>query len=185
MEEAPGDGCGSGDEGFQRLAVAPQGQRVTIVGPQLEICLDSWPCRFFTVADIDLDGTDEVAIEVGRTGGSRLFVLFRVEGGSLHQFAFCRGCADQLAWGGNGGHREGAYCLGPATSPRFVTWAAETEPDALAGPWNVVEVTFEVNGNQLIEVNQRNSQVPSVRSLPPGGGRSLCGSEIEPATRGV
>jgi hypothetical protein len=182
VEEAPAEGCGSGVEGFQRLAVAPQGNRVTIVGPQLAICRDSWPCRLFAAPDIDLDGTDEVAVEVGRTGGSRLFVLFRVEGGRVQQFTFCAGCADQLAWGGNGGHREGAYCRGPASSPRLVTWAAETDPGAEAGPWDVAEVTHEVEGNQLIEVDQRNSQVPSVGSLPPGGGSSLCGSEIEPAS---
>jgi hypothetical protein len=79
FEEAnpPGAPCNHGSEGFQHVAVAPDGRTVTSMSPRLISCSVGAKCWPFATPDIDGDGIDEVAVAVG--GGDRevWFELYR------------------------------------------------------------------------------------------------------------
>lgn len=172
-------GCPSAGDGFQFLAVDASGDGVAdgSVGP-----LDCQPvCRAFAAPDVDGDGTNEVAVAVGSTGGSTLFQLFTVAFASIEELRFdCVDCGQLFLWGRPGGHAEGAYCPAGETPGDFVSWAAEQTDDGSA--YAVVEIFIDVKGSFLTEVDQRDSEVPFEQSaLPPGGGDDFCGAPVTAA----
>lgn len=168
-------GCPKSGAGFQVLAVDVSGDGLADAsyGP---LDCDDW-CSAFAAPDVDGDGIDEVAVTVGSTGGSTLFELYAVAGGdTLQRLGYdCSHCNDgTFAWGGPGGHLEGAYCLPESAYGDFVAWSAE-RTDA-GDEYALVEIVIDVKGRFLSEVEQRDSVVPfDPSALPPGGGSDFCG----------
>jgi hypothetical protein len=85
VEEPHGDArtCEQdGGEGFQRLAVAPDGSNVIALSERLRECPDAGGCWPAATPDLDADGTDEVALGVGwRPEGWSQIVFYAVPQG--------------------------------------------------------------------------------------------------------
>jgi hypothetical protein len=168
-------GCPRLGDGFQLIAVDVSGDGLADASYGPLECDDR--CSAFAAPDIDGDGIDEVAVAVGSTGGSTLFEVFRVAGETIQRLGFdCSRCNEgTFAWGGPGGHVEGAYCLPEGSMGDFVTWAAVQADDGIH--YEVVEIFIDVKGAFLVEIEQRDSSVPYERSaLPAGGGDEFCGA---------
>jgi hypothetical protein len=130
--------------------------------------------------DVDGDGSDEIAVATGATGGSIEFELFTdPSGGDIQRLGFdCSRCnSGVFYWGGPGGHMEGAYCLPKGTVGDFVTWTAERTDDG--NRYSVAEFVIDVKGQFLVQVDRNDSFVPyDLSALPEGGGSVFCGAPV-------
>jgi hypothetical protein len=137
-------------------------------------------CHVLATPDVDGDGSDEIAVAVGTTGGSTEFELFSAPSGvDIQRLGFdCSRCnSGVFVWGGPGGHMEGAYCLPEGVVGDFVTWTAERADDGTH--YALAEFVIDVKGPFLVQVDRKDSFVPyDLSSLPEGGGSDFCGAPV-------
>jgi hypothetical protein len=171
-------GCLEPRDAFNVIAVDADGDGLaeSSYGP-IECLLE---CRTFSAPDVDGDGINEVAVAVDSTGGSTLFELYAVGFGTEpRRLGFeCSNCNEGLfAWGGAGGHMEGAYCTPDSATGDFVIWTAERSD--VGDRYALVEIVLDVKGQFLTAVDRRDSFVPfDLSALPPGGGDDFCGAPV-------
>jgi sugar lactone lactonase YvrE len=168
-------GCPPVNDGFNVIAIDLDGDGLadTDYGP-IE-CRE--PCHVLAAPDIDDDGSDELAVAVGSTGGSIEFELYTTSGGTIQRLGFdCSRCnSGVFVWGGPGGHMEGAYCLPAGSIGDFVIWTAERTDDG--NRYALAESTIDVKGQFLVQVDRNDSFVPyDLSALPEGGGSAFCGA---------
>lgn len=137
-------------------------------------------CSAMAAPDVDSDGVPELMVAVGTTGGSIEYELFTSLESGIELMAFdCQQCnASRFTWGGPGGHEEGAYCLKGGDASDLVVWSAERSDDGQ--DYAVVEITVDVTGRILTQVDRSDSTVSfDPAALPPGGGSRFCGVHVE------
>lgn len=138
------------------------------------------PCRLAGAADLNQDGTLEPIVVIGDTAGTKALQAFWASASSLEPISLCDGCAPGTAeWGGNQGHREGAYCDTKNGQPVFVTWGAELS-DLQATEYAGTRHIYAFDGHRVTSLGTENFTVPRDRPdlFPPGGGDTLCGSRL-------
>ena len=130
FEESRPDGY----EGFQHVAVAPDGRHVESISPRLISCSVDAKCWPFATPDIDGDGVDEVAVADGAEGTDVLFQLYRAEPqvAVMPGVVYCRngpcheGVGFPLYWGTgtDPAQRSGVECMDNAGAPFLVAYDA-------------------------------------------------------------
>lgn len=137
FEEAnpPGSPCNHGYEGFQHVAVAPDGHTVTSMSPRITTCSVGAKCWPFATPDIDGDGVDEVAVAIGGSDMQVEFELYRTipAVAVMPGVRYCRngpcqeGVGFPLFWGVSGGpkDRAGVSCTrDPSGAPLLLAFDA-------------------------------------------------------------
>ncbi len=179
FEERPaGMLCNHGSEGFQHVAVAPDGDTVTSISPRLLSCVPTTKCWLFATPDIDGDGVDEIAVADGGSPEEVEYQLYRVDlrAGAIPGVNWCRGGPCQpgdgfpLFWGARGGptQRAGVECVSLGGAPFLISY----EPGPSRG------VAYAVLPDRLqirTDISVADPLLPDVTHI----GTSLCGSGVD------
>jgi Tol biopolymer transport system component len=180
FEPEPAGGCDGPNENFQYLGVADISGDITTVSPKLRDCLIPVGCWAFAAPDIDHDGIDEIAVGTGDEGGSIQYELYATDGSSLSRLGYdCSNCnAYTFDWGRAGGHAQGTYCEPMDAPGDFVEWNAERTD---AGDYALLEISIDVKGRFLTDIDRTDTTLPYVDSaLPAGGAGDFCGAPVSP-----
>jgi hypothetical protein len=190
-ERVPGSGC-EGSEGFQHLGLGSNGQ-VEVMSDRLTDLLgdDSYRAWLYATADLDADGTDEIAL--ARRGGeptARHLWFFGYRNGQLGPlFEDCGEACREVPWNveiGPVAHENGAVTPGGLS-------CAPIDP-LYEGPADFDVVTWQASADDPQDVHLdlwalEQGAIHFVRDLgyifngegfyPPSGLDDLCGSEVQ------